>query len=463
MGVIPLLEAFLIRTISFDGGAMPLVIEGRHPLVGEVDILGAKNAALPIIAATLLTSDECLLENVPYIEDIRNTVKALRHLGVAARFEGRNNVRIKATRISRASLPIDLAQKLRASFLMVGPLLSRFGQAESPPPGGCAIGTRPISLHLKGFQAMGGVVTQKGESYVISARRLRGERIILDYPSHTGTENLLMAACLAEGTTYIENASIEPEVVDLANFLCSMGARIHGAGTGTIQVEGTCRLHGATYRIMPDRMEAGTFALGALITGGEVSMDAAVSRWLGALTIKMREAGAEVTASKQVYKVSAPRSLTGVDIQTYPYPGFPTDMQPLFGTLMTQAEGDSAIYETMYDGRLQYVSELKGMGAHIDVSSGRRATVHGPTPLHGATVCALDIRSGAAMVLAGLAAEGITRISHVICIDRGYQDIDLKLQRLGAVVSRVEEAEYPCPTGNAEEPVEWAALPFGFE
>jgi len=442
---------------------MPLVIEGKHPLSGEVDILGAKNAALPIIAATLLTADECLLENVPYIEDIRNIVKGLRHLGVAARFEGPNTVRIKATRISRASLPLALARKMRASFLMVGPLLSRFGQAESPHPGGCAIGTRTVSVDLRGFQAMGGQVTQGEESYVISAPRLRGERLILDYPSHTGTENLLMAACLAEGITYIENASIEPEVVDLANFLCALGARIHGAGTGTIQVEGTRQLHGAAYRVMPDRMEAGTFALGALITGGRVSMDGAVSRWLGALTNKMREAGAQVTVAKEVYEVSAPGRLRAVDIQTYPYPGFPTDMQAPFATLMTQAEGDTRVYETMYDGRLQYVSELKRMGAQIDIASGRMATVRGPAPLKGADVCALDIRSGAAMVLAGLAAEGTTRVSQVIRIDRGYQDIDLKLRRLGAVVSRVEEAEYPCPASDYEEPVEWAALPFGFE
>jgi len=442
---------------------MPLVIEGKHRLLGEVDILGAKNAALPIIAATLLTPDECLLENVPYIEDIRNIVEALRHLGVAARFEGPNTVRIKATRISRASLPVDLVRKMRASFLILGPLLSRFGQAESPHPGGCAIGNRPVSVDLKGFQTMGGKVTQRDDTYVISAPRLRGERLILDYPSHTGTENLLMAACLAEGVTYIENASVEPEVVDLANFLCAMGARIHGAGTGTIQVEGTRRLHGAAYRIMPDRMEAGTFALAALITGGEVSMEGAVSHWLRALSNKMREAGVEVTASQEVYKVSAPHGLTATDVQTYPYPGFPTDMQPLFTTLLTQAQGDSTIYETMYDGRLQYVPELKRMGADIEVSSGRMAVVHGPTPMRGTDVCALDIRSGAAMVLAGLAAEGMTHINHIIYIDRGYQDIDVKLRQLGAVVSRVEETEYLCPTCNSAEPVEWAELPFGFE
>ena len=437
---------------------MPLVIEGKHRLSGETEILGAKNAALPIIAATLLTADECLLENVPYIEDTRTMVKVLQHLGVAARFEGSNLLRIKATRIDKASLPDDLAKRMRASFLIVGPLLARFGQVEAPHPGGCAIGTRPVSVDLRGFQAMGGQVNTQETCYVITVPRLKGTRIILDYPSHTGTENLLMGACLADGMTYIENASIEPEVVDLACFLCAMGARISGSGTSTIQVEGVRRLHGAAYRIMPDRMEAGTFALSALITGGEVSMDEAVSPYLGALTNKMREAGAEVTTSGNRYHVRSPRRLLPADVQTYPYPGFPTDMQALFTTLMTQAHGNSSIYETMYDGRLGYTQELRKLGAMIDVSgSGRTAMVHGPTLLRGTTVCALDIRSGAALVLAGLAAEGITQITNVGYIDRGYQNLDGRLRQLGAVISRVEEEEPPCPTSDCEEPVEWGA------
>lgn len=443
---------------------MPLVIEGKHPLKGEVEIGGAKNAALPIIAATLLTADECWLENIPYIEDIRNMVKLLHHLGVAARFEGPNTLRIKATRISKASLPLDLATKMRASFLIVGPLLSRFGQVEATHPGGCSIGTRPVSVDLKGFQSMGGKVRSTSDGYVIKAPRLKGERLILDYPSHTGTENLLIGACLADGTTTIENASVEPEVVDLANFLCAMGARIQGAGTNTIQVEGTPRLHGVAYRIMPDRMEAGTFALGALITGGKLSMDGAVSNWLAALTSKIREAGATVLATNEVYEVQAPRTLRATDIQTYPYPGFPTDLQAPFTTVMTQAEGNSSVYETMYNGRLRYVDELKRMGGRIDVSgSGRMAMVHGPTSLQGTDVCALDIRSGAAMVLAGLAAEGTTRISNVIYVDRGYQNIEAKLKQLGAVISRIEESEHLCPVVDCEEPIEWDTIPLHFD
>jgi len=441
---------------------MPILIEGKHPLIGHVTIGGAKNAALPIIAATLLTADECLLENVPYIEDIRNMVKGLHHLGVAARFEGPNSLRVKATRIARSTLPRDLAAKMRASFLIVGPLLARFGRAEAPHPGGCPIGTRPVSVDLKGFESMAGQIEYNDETYVIHAPRLQGRKLILDYPSHTGTENLLMAACLADGTPYIENASIEPEVVDLSNFLCSMGARIYGAGTNAIRVEGTHRLHGTAYRIMPDRMEAGTFALAAMISGGNVTMNGAVRHWLGALTGKMQEAGAEIIANDQVYQVKAPTTLQATDIQTYPYPGFPTDLQALFTTVMTQAQGNSSIYETMFDGRLRYATELQRMGARIDVSSaGRMAMVHGPTPLYGANVRALDIRSGAAMILAGLAAEGETMISNVTYIDRGYQDIDVKLCQLGAVVSRVEESEHRHPAHDSDDPIEWSAMPNG--
>jgi len=438
---------------------MPIVIEGKQPLDGTVAIDGAKNAALPIIAATLLTGDDCLLENVPYIEDIRNMVRALTQLGVYARFESQNTLRVKATRISHAELPQDLATKMRASFLMVGPLLARFGQAQAPHPGGCAIGKRPVSVDLRGFETMGAEVVAQDDAYVVRSPRLRAERLVLDYPSHTGTENLLMAACLAKGTTVIENASIEPEVVDLADFLCAMGARVEGAGTSTIRVEGTHRLHGAAYRVMPDRMEAGTFALGGLVTGGRVAIKGCVARWLGSLTNKMREAGAHVQCTRNEYIVSAPQRLRCVDIQTYPYPGFPTDLQAPFATAMTQAWGTSTIYETMYDGRLEYMRDLKRMGADVEITSGRMALVHGPTPLSGQRVAARDIRSGAAMILAGLAAEGTTQIDSVLYIDRGYQNIDRKLQTLGARVSRVAESDHRCPVASCQEPIEWDSAP----
>ncbi len=439
---------------------MPLVIEGQRPLTGKVEIMGAKNAALPIIAATLLTADECLLENIPYIEDIRNMVRVLTGMGVAARFEGPNTLRVKATRISEATLPADLATKMRASFLIVGPLLSRFGQAQAPHPGGCAIGTRPVSVDLKGFQSMGAEVTTDEVNYVIRAPRLRGDNLVLDYPSHTGTENLIMAACLASGTTIIENASVEPEVSDLADFLCAMGARIDGAGTNTIRIEGTHRLHGAVYRVMPDRMEAGTFALAAAITGGHVTIEDSVSLWMGALTNKLLEAGAEVTATPSLFEVAAPDGLQAVNIQTYPYPGFPTDLQAPFTCTMTQASGTSTVYETMFDGRMEYVRTLIDMGAQIEIASSRMAVVQGRTPLQGREVAALDIRSGAAMVLAGLTAEGTTHIDNVVVIDRGYQNLDNRLRDLGASISRIAELDHDAPVANSEEPIEWGTVPF---
>jgi UDP-N-acetylglucosamine 1-carboxyvinyltransferase len=440
---------------------MTLTIEGQRPLAGEVIIGGAKNAALPIIAASLLTSEECLLENVPYIEDIRNMVRVLHSMGVAARFEGQDRLRIRATRINRANLPIDLARAMRASFLIVGPLLSRFGQAEAPHPGGCSIGTRPVSVDLKAFQEMGATVGIEGDYYVIRTTRLQGRRVMLDYPSHTGTENVLMAACLAEGATIIENASIEPEVEDLADFLNAMGARVYGAGTHTIRVDGANRLHGTAYRIMPDRMEAGTFALAAMITGGSVSMDGRVARWLGALSTKLENAGAEIRIADGRYTVIAPQTMRPTDIQTYPYPGFPTDLQAPYTTVMTQAHGISSVHETMFDNRLGYAGELAKMGAHIDVAgSGRTAMVHGPTPLHGAQVDALDIRSGAAMVLAGLAAEGVTTVTNTGIIERGYQNLAEKLQQLGASIRCEQESELRSPSNVLGEPLEWGTVPY---
>jgi len=435
---------------------MPLVIEGSRPLHGHVQVSGAKNAALPVIAATLLTSDECLLEGIPYIEDIRNMVRLLHHLGVAARFEGNNRLRIRATRISKSYLPCDIATTMRASFLCVGPLLSRFGQATAPHPGGCSIGTRPISVDLKGFQAMGGTTKFDRETYTIKSRRLQGQTLILDYPSHTGTENLLMAACLADGTTIIENASLEPEICDLADFMRAMGARIYGVGTHTIRVDGVQRLHGTVYRIMPDRMEAGTFALGALITGGAICMPSVVNHWISALRSRMEQAGAQITLGADTMHIAAPRRLKPTDIQTYPYPGFPTDLQAPFTTTMTQAQGNSSVVETMFDGRLGYAEQLERMGAQIEVSSsGRQAMVHGPTPLTACELQALDIRSGAAMVLAGLAAKGTTRIGNVHYIDRGYENIEQKLNALGAKVSREAEQEPGCPQLPCDTPVEW--------
>jgi UDP-N-acetylglucosamine 1-carboxyvinyltransferase len=413
-----------------------LIIEGGQVLNGEMRIRGAKNAALPIVAATLLTEDACWLENVPHIRDIEAMIEVIRELGAKVHWQDDNTLMIKADQVNCCQVNPELASKFRASFLVVGPLLTRFGEATAPHPGGCAIGTRPVSVDLKGFQSMGAELTKENGNYDVRVERLRGERLTLDYPSHTGTENLLMASTMAAGTTIIENASVEPEVVDLANFLNAMGARISGAGTGIIQVEGVDKLHGVAYRVMPDRLEAGTFALGALITGGEVVFRARVSQYLGALTSKLQEAGAEVQAEKSLYRVRA-KELVSVDVQTFPYPGFPTDCQAPFATLMTQADGESFIHETMFNGRLAYTRELRKMGARIRVN-GQTALVYGPSSLKGASVRALDIRSGAAMVLAALCADGETQIGDVHYIDRGYEDIDGKLAGLGAVIRRVQ-------------------------
>ena len=414
---------------------MRFVIEGGYPLRGEVKIGGAKNAALPIVAAALLTSDECLLENVPDIEDTCLLLSLLSELGVSTRVAGRNTVAVKADSVTTCKVPANVATQMRGSFLAVGPLLARWGHVEAPHPGGCSIGTRPVSVDLKGLQTMGAELRSENETYAMSVSRLHGESISLDYPSHTGTENLLMAACLASGTTVIENASVEPEVVDLANCLRAMGARVYGAGTGIIRVDGVERLHGVVYRVMPDRLEAGTFAIATAISGGSVGFDGAVSQYLGALTSKLGEAGVAVTARKDHYTVAAGPRILPADVHTYPYPGFPTDLQAPYAILMTQADGESSIHETMYDGRLNHVQELLKMGAKIEMS-GRTATVFGPRRLHGAAVKAPDIRSGAAVVLAGLAAEGTTTVSSIRNVDRGYERLDEKLSQLGARIRR---------------------------
>lgn len=411
-------------------------IEGGHRLEGEIRIQGAKNAALPIVAATLLTSDECVLENVPYIEDIRVMGAVLESLGARIERDSRHRLIIRADNIRTCRTPDELTRRLRGSFLVMGPLLARFGQAEAAHPGGCAIGTRPVSVDVKGFALMGAEVAQANGHYAAKAPHLEGRRMTLDYPSHTGTENLLMAACLARGVTVIENASVEPEVIDLANFLRAMGARISGAGTGIIEVEGVERLHGAIYRVMPDRLEAGTFAIAAAITGGSVVLERVIPQHLRALNSKLAEAGVGIREEGQRVIVTGAERLQAVDIRTFPYPGFPTDLQAPFGALMTQAQGESAIHETMYDDRLLYVGELRKMGAQIRVQ-GQTALITGPTPLRGAPVRALDIRSGAAVILAGLVAEGQTTVSDMWYVDRGYERLDERLASLGARIERI--------------------------
>jgi UDP-N-acetylglucosamine 1-carboxyvinyltransferase len=415
---------------------MHVAVEGGYRLEGEVSVAGAKNSALPVLAATLLTSDECLLENLPDIDDIRTMMVLLQRLGASVQRDSGGGVVVHAREPLSASVPCDLATRMRASFLVVGPLLGRLGEVEAPHPGGCSIGTRPVSVDLKGFQAMGTELDRTNGNYGLRSPHLTGNRISLDYPSHTGTENLLMAACVAEGTTLIENASVEPEVVDLASFLNAMGARIYGAGTGIIQVEGVRRLHGAVYRVMPDRLEAGTFAIAGAITRGSVAIRGRVAKYLGALTSKLSEIGASVRAEREHYTVAGGQHLGATHVQTFPYPGFPTDLQAPMAALLTQADGESSVHETMYDQRLAYVEELRKMGAAIRID-GQTAWIRGPTHLRGSEVKALDIRSGAAVVLAALAAEGTTVVSDIGYIDRGYENIHRKLTGLGARISRL--------------------------
>jgi UDP-N-acetylglucosamine 1-carboxyvinyltransferase len=407
-------------------------VHGGAPLRGAVTIQGAKNAALPLLAATLLTSDECVLENVPDIADMRVMMDVLRHLGAEVAVDERGRVSVAATNITRCTTPEDLATKLRGSFLVMGPLLARFGQASSPRPGGCAIGARPVDVPVKGFEQLGAQVVAVDHRFSASGK-LRGAQLVLDYPSHTGTENLIMAAVLADGMTVIENACTEPEVYDLVMLLKAMGARMAWTGPGTLAIQGVPRLHGAVYRIMPDRLEAGTYLLAGAITRGDVTVRRVVPGHIRAVTAKLAEAGALVEEADHSVRVSVNRPLTGVHVRTYPYPGFPTDLQQPFGALLTQATGESTIQETMYEDRLRYVVELANMGAQVRCE-GQTAYFTGPSQLYGADVHALDLRAGAAMVLAGLVARDETVVHAAHVIERGYVDFAANLGRLGGDV-----------------------------
>lgn len=419
-----------------------LIIEGQTPLRGDVVVGGAKNAALPIMAATLLTTDECVIDNVPLVEDVRNMAQILRTLGCEIRLDCENHrivVRAPARSDLGTDVPTDLGRLMRASFLTAGPLLTRAGRVSAPHPGGCSIGRRPVNVDIKGFSHMGARVELCNDRYLIEADRLRGERIYLDYPSHTGTENILLAATLAEGTTVIKHASVEPEVADLARCLVEMGARIEGIGTSYLTIHGTERLHGVHYRITSDRLAAGTFAIAGVITGGDVTIHEVVPDHLDPVTHKLIEAGAVVQVEDGHYRVRSNGSLHALELQTLPFPGFPTDLQAAFATLLTQSAGTSLVHERVFDDRLQYARELRKLGANISVD-GQTATIIGPAALVGTTVRALDIRSGAALILAGLVARGQTEIQDIHHIDRGYENLDAQLRRLGARIKRVYEA-----------------------
>lgn len=413
-----------------------IIVRGGRKLAGNVKINGAKNAVLPIIAASILGSEgESVIHDAPPLDDVLVINKVLQSLGIQVAYD-RQVIRVCAERIDTCEASYDLVRKMRASFLVMGPLLARRGQARISLPGGCAIGTRPIDQHLKGFEAMGAEI-ELGQGY-IEARvkgRLKGAKIYLDVASVGATENIMMAATLAEGTTIIENAAKEPEIVDLANYLNAMGATIRGAGTGVIRIEGVEKLSGAVHTVIPDRVEAGTYMIAAAITGSELYMEGAIGDHLRPVISKMQEMGVIIEEDENGIRVQASGPLRAVDVKTLPYPGFPTDMQSQMMALLMVADGTSLVTETVFENRFMHVEEFANMNAHIKVD-GRTAIVSGNAKLQGAKVCATDLRAGAALILAALAAEGETEITGVHHIDRGYVDITEVLSGLGADIQR---------------------------
>ena len=420
------------------------IIIGGTPLRGEVQISGAKNAALPILASTILGGGECVITNVPRVVDVVTMGKLLGILGAKVQYEG-NRAVINAAVITSTQAPYDLVKTMRASVLVLGPLLARWGEATVSMPGGCAIGSRPVNLHLAGLAKMGAEVSMERGYIRAKAKRLVGAQIYCDTPTVTGTENLMMAASLAQGTTVIENAAKEPEIVDLANFLVKRGARIDGAGSDVLTIEGVRELHGSDHDVIPDRIEAGTYLVAGAITRGAVTLNRCRPNHLDALLLKLREAGVEMQVEKERIHLNAVSRLKGIDIRTLPYPGFPTDMQAQMVALMTAAEGTSVITETVFESRFMHVEELRRMGAEIKVE-GNRAVVTGPTRLTGAPVMASDLRASAGLVLAGLAAEGTTEILRVYHLDRGYERMEEKLRGLGATITRHKESAAPGET-----------------
>ena len=412
-----------------------IVIQGGKKLTGEVAISGAKNAALPIVAAGLLCRGGHRISNVPRLADITTLGRILQNMGVA--FERQDHdILLDSSLITNPEAPYDLVRTMRASVLVLGPLVARMGQARVSLPGGCAIGARPINLHLMGLAKLGAAVEIEHGYVLAKARRLRGAHVYFDTVTVTGTENVMMAAVLAQGETLIENAAREPEVLDLANALTQMGAKIEGAGTDVIRIQGVESLRPMSYHVMPDRIEAGTFVIAAAITGGTVTIKNCFPGNLDAVLSKVAEAGAEIKIADGTIRVTGQRSIKPVNIKTLEYPGYPTDMQAQFMSLMTLAEGTSVINETIFENRFTHVAELRRMGANIHIE-GRSAIVKGVPKLSAAPVMATDLRASASLILAGLAAEGQTVVSRIYHLDRGYEHIEEKLSALGADIKRV--------------------------
>ncbi len=411
-----------------------IIVKKSPPLSGTVNISGSKNASLPILAASLLCSGESVIQNVPALSDVTLMCSLLEGLGAQIRCDG-STVTVSTPKIKSHVAPYEPVSKMRASFLVMGPMLARTGRTRISLPGGCPIGVRPVDLHLKGFAAMGAKVTT-GHGYVeAKADRLHAANIYLDFPSVGATENLIMAAALAEGQTTIENAATEPEIVDLADYLNRAGARIAGAGSDTLTIDGVSELHGCTYRVIPDRIEAGTFMVAAAVTHGKLEIDNIICDHLKPVSAKLREMGVQIQEDGTRLIADATGKLKSVDIKTLPYPGFPTDMQAQMAALMSTIDGTGVVVETIFENRFLYVNELVRMGAHIKID-GRSAIVEGVKSMSGAPVNATDLRAGAALILAGLAAKGDTEIGSIEHIDRGYDHIVEKLRQVGAKIER---------------------------
>lgn len=416
------------------------VIKGGNKLSGKVTVGGAKNSALKLMAAALLTEEASVLTNVPLITDVTIMAAVLERLGAAVRYTGLDTIEIKPGNFLYAEAPYDLVSQMRASIIVLGPLLARLGKARVAMPGGCNIGSRKIDLHIRGLEMLGARF-EVGHGFIeATSEKLVGNKVALDYPSVGATENLLMAATLAEGTTVIDNAAREPEIVDLANFLIKMGAKIEGAGTSTIRIEGVESLSGVEYRVIPDRIEAGTLLVAGAITKGDVVVEGAVHEHLELVISKLRNIGATVDVANDEIRVKGNSRIKPVDIATLPYPGFPTDLQTQFMAILSMADGTSIITENIFENRFMFVSELNRMGGNI-ITEGRHAIIRGIPRLTGAVVRAPDLRGGAALVVAGLAAEGVTEVLDIYHIDRGYQNFEHKLQALGADIKRVDEKE----------------------
>jgi len=416
-----------------------IIVRGGRKLNGTVKVEGAKNAVLPVIAASLLASEgKSLICDVPTLSDVYTINEVLRHLGAEVSFDN-HQVMVDASRELSTEAPFEYVRKMRASVLVMGPLLARKGQARVALPGGCAIGSRPIDQHLKGFEAMGATI-QVGNGFIEAqvSGRLSGAKIYLDFPSVGATENIMMAAVLAEGTTVIENCAKEPEIVDLANYLNAMGAKVRGAGTGTIRIEGVEVLRGVQHHIIPDRIEAGTFMVAAAITGGNVLVKGAVPEHLTSLIAKMEEMGIEIIEEAEGLRVIGPEVLKPIDVKTMPHPGFPTDMQSQMMALLLRANGTSMITETVFENRFMHVEEFRRMNGDIKIE-GRSVIINGPGNLQGAEVAATDLRAAAALTLAGLVAEGYTRVTELKHLDRGYVNFHEKLKAIGADIERVTE------------------------